>query len=1435
MNQITVSVILDTGASASLIPQNGIILTKTPHTIRPRSSEAKTANNQRIQFNSITTLEIAPARCENLKSEAEFLILPGTNNILGYQAIVGLDLIKKLDIMVFKENEIMCAYIDSLLIGSESVAGQMKSVLGLTSSLELSDNLKIGKELSIIDRLLENYQDVFAESISTTMKIEPMRIDLTSPSLVKAKLRKHSPEDISEIRNQIDMLLKNEIIEPSISPYSSNAHLVPKKNGQQRLVINFIPLNAITRKDHYPMPQIEDLFGAIRDAKHFSALDCTEGFFQIPLLKTHRDRTAFITPQGMFQFKRCPFGFTNSPACFQRAMNTIFKEGIYKRCVIYIDDILVFGQTEAEMISNLVWVLNKSREFNIKLKRTKCKFLQTEVEFLGYLIKHNSIAPVPGKCDPILINQPTCKTDVLAILGTFNYYARFIEQYSEKTKILRALSKKDTPFVWTEAHRAAVSALREDLSKTQAHKIPETYSPKFIDVFIGSASVEVTCLTNEQELISRAGLTLSSSEINYTVVEKHLIALILAYRKFGPYLRGPVTVRTTCRELKTAISAKERTERVNRLLLKLPPESDFSVMVLPSIIEVENSLRSENPPDEVYYTDGACMSNGKPECRASWAYLATKHPELSSSGMVNHPRPSNQVAEVTALIEACKSAKQQGFTDIIIITDSKYAANAVNKWLQTWKINGWKDHKGKPVVNEELMKELAEAKSGLELKCLHVRGHADDAYNIQVDNMARNLLEQTITACLTILETPSLDQTQDAEATRIISELATNQELAEIYELIDGKLYFVDAKLPAINRNRLFVPKRDRKLLIKLAHDDPIYGGHLGIKKTRAKLLKYYWPHMRADIEYHITTCNECQHFKTPRGPRTGLMQSIPISKIFERLHIDIVGPLKESISGKRYIVTAIDAFSRFGYAKAYKEVKSDDILSFLQQEVISKHGVPHQITSDNGAQFTSGIFEDYLRKLGIKHARTCAYHPQSNGLDERFNGTLVKILRNYISADQLNWDEKLIWALMLYNTTPNDSTSLSPYSILYGVEPRTPLNTIAITQDSTNKDSEHEIVRAVARDNSNQAHQVQKYYYDKHRQEQTFKPFDLVLTRAHTVNLGDSRKLAYKWVGPYIITRIITHDNYSRAIEVLDLRKATVKRIAFQDAKIYRERENEDEEVENEEIIGKLQEAQLLGDIILENQKQIYSSNRDRSSDYNSFGCDPIIMPTHTYNRDTALNTPQNQSRGREPPLQNIRTATERRHLLAAGQSRSSLQDVEAPAHGNIETNKIASRSSSSMQDDEILFQRKDLIDSDIEESNSSEILEETHGLNDQNLSNLMSRDPDVTGTDHTTTINAMQRATVDVTSEKDLEPISPKPNDQMHEITFSSPNQTAKRGPRAQEFHRRLSSTPRCARLDNNDRKTTNAPDSPVDTTSSVGPIRKRCEEKTSRRYSP
>ena len=182
------------------------------------------------------------------------------------------------------------------------------------------------------------------------------------------------------------MLARN-VIEPSYSPYASPVVLVMKKGGDWRFCIDYRRLNKITVKDAYPLPRIEDMLEALKDAGYFTVLDLLDllaGYWQIPLAAEDRNKSAFVTSEELYHFRVLPFGLTNAPGSFMRLINNVLKGLRWHQCVVYLDDIVVFGRTFQEHLDNLDAVLNALRKANLRAKVSKCKFGETEVVYLGH-------------------------------------------------------------------------------------------------------------------------------------------------------------------------------------------------------------------------------------------------------------------------------------------------------------------------------------------------------------------------------------------------------------------------------------------------------------------------------------------------------------------------------------------------------------------------------------------------------------------------------------------------------------------------------------------------------------------------------------------------------------------------------------------------------------------------------------------------------------------------------------------------------------------------------------------------------------------------------------------------------------------------------------------------------------------------------------------
>ena len=217
-----------------------------------------------------------------------------------------------------------------------------------------------------------------------------MSIDTGDSQPVKQPPRRMPFVVRGEVAKQLRDMQQTGVIQPSSSPWSSPVVMVRKKDGSHRLCVDYRQLNALTKTDAFPLPQIDDLLDQLGGAKYFSTLDLASSFWQIRMEPESREKTVFTTPQGLYEFLMMPFGLTNAPAVFQRLMQRVLsglnpsdgKEFV----TAYLDDILVFSSSFSDHLHHLQNVLSRLKSVNLKIKPSKCQFMRREVEYLGHVI-----------------------------------------------------------------------------------------------------------------------------------------------------------------------------------------------------------------------------------------------------------------------------------------------------------------------------------------------------------------------------------------------------------------------------------------------------------------------------------------------------------------------------------------------------------------------------------------------------------------------------------------------------------------------------------------------------------------------------------------------------------------------------------------------------------------------------------------------------------------------------------------------------------------------------------------------------------------------------------------------------------------------------------------------------------------------------------------
>lgn len=946
-----------------------------------------------------------------------------------------------------------------------------------------------------ITKKLNDYSDVFAHhdlDFGHTTKAKH-HIRLKDETPFKQRPRPIHPQDYEAVRRHLKTLLDAGVIRESESPFSSPIVVVKKKNGDIRLCVDYRKLNLQTIKDAYALPSLEESFSALSGSQWFSVMDLKSGYYQIEMEESDKQKTAFVCPLGFWEWNRMPQGITNAPSTFQRLMEKCMGDMHLREVLVFLDDLIVFSKSLEEHETRLISVLNRLRESGLKLSPEKCYFFQTSVRYLGHIVSRNGVETDPEKVKALKTwPRPQTLKELKSFLGFSGYYRRFIQDYAKIVKPLTNLTagypptqrrSKPTktpgkyfhpkePFAdrWTSACQQAFENIIDKLTSAPVlgfanPKLPYTLHTDASTTGLGAA------LYQEQDgqscVIAYASRGLSHSEARYPAHKLEFLALKWAItEKFHDYLYGNYfKVVTDNNPLRYILTTAKLDATSYRWLASLSTFT-FDITYRAGKQNQDADGLSRRP-------HGDLINDNQSQGESQRIHEFTSH----------HLNPERNDFCCTETVRAACQCHIFACGEEDSINPCLVESLAIHP--------------------EAIPTEFEE--EGFQGLLTVPKYSTDELATLQrEDPVISNIIK--------------LIQSQEPVPTSRKSESPEFQLMLREMSRLEMKDDLLYRRRQCDNRPvcQLVLPHVLRSSVLTSLHNQM---GHMGIERTLELVRsRFYWPKMASDIETKIKTCERCVKRKS-QPEKAAPLVNIQTSRPMELVCMDFLSLEPDSHNTKDILVIT-DHFTRYAVAIPTRDQKASTVAKCLWEQFLSHYGFPERLHSDQGRDFESRTIKELCALAGIRKVRTSPYHPRGNPV-ERFNRTLLSMLGTLQEKEKTKWREHVKPLTHAYNCTRNDATGFSPYELMFGRQPRLPIDiAFGLPVKDSSSTSHSQYVKnlksqlresyQLATKNAKQVADKNKQRFDMRVRESTLEAGDRVLVR--NLRLRQKHKLADRW-----------------------------------------------------------------------------------------------------------------------------------------------------------------------------------------------------------------------------------------------------------------------------------------------------------------------------------
>ena len=608
----------------------------------------------------------------------------------------------------------------------------------------------------------------------------------------------------------------------------------------------------------YPLPWLDDIFDTLNGARYFTSLDLASGYWQVELDEDAREKSAFTTYHGLYEFIRMPFGLCNAPATFQRVMQAILAGSEWRSCFVYLDDILIASWTFDEHLQHIK-VLERLRAAGLRLKPKKCLFLREEVPYLGHVISASGIKPDPSKTAEVkAFPLPSDVTAVRQFIGLASYYQRFVPGFASIAAPLRMLTKKNAIFEWRPECQEAFDRLKNLLVTAPVLAYP-TFGPGAEFTLETNASgIGLGAVLSKKQQddqlhpIAYASRALDPNERNYAITELETLAVVWAACKFRPYLLGyHTTVVTDHSACVSVLNSARPSGKLARWALTI---QELNLTLKHHAGKLNAKALSHDPivgPCEVDSTSIDTCFVCPSILNSSGDFCNQSHHDVCSGASV-----------------ASAGLNSAGAVNVIVVNSES-----------SLDVDDGLEYSLEPDSDVHLVRCVSDECSDVKVVCSgEVEGVSPQVKESHEELRKLQSQDESLVCYVKYLECNSLPS-DDQAARRVVLE-------SKNFELIDGLLHREDPACPG--RWCLVVPKELRPQLLEEAHAG-LFAGHFSEKKIYKIRRLYWWPGLRKDVRKFCQSCLNCVSRRGPGHRQRPPLNPIPVKGPFHRVAVDVL------------------------------------------------------------------------------------------------------------------------------------------------------------------------------------------------------------------------------------------------------------------------------------------------------------------------------------------------------------------------------------------------------------------------------------------------------------------------------------------------------------------------------------------------------------------